>query len=514
MMMVLLIFRRYFSDDRELILSFMNSETEKRTFGAKPSYRYAFENGSELKNIKFDAEIAAYLLDSIASDYEPDKLCAAYGIPDISDEEIAPVIKISLLSDVLADLIADQGMAELLYDIEQPLTEVLASMETTGVKTDTEGVKKFGEMLSSEIDECQAEIFAMAGREFNISSPKQLGEVLFNDLGLPAKKKTKSGYSTNAEVLEELRPKHPVIDHILRYRQLTKLNSTYVDGLLKTVAEDGRIHSVFKQTETRTGRISSTEPNMQNIPVRTELGREMRKFFIADSERVLLDADYSQIELRIMAHMCGDKNMQQAFTDGTDIHTMTASQVFDMPPIMVTSSMRSAAKAVNFGIIYGIGAFSLSKDIGVSVAEADKYIKNYLSNYPAVEKFMNDTVDNAKEKGYVATMFGRRRAVPELKASNKMLQAAGKRIAMNTPVQGSAADIIKIAMVRVYRKLKEENLDAKLILQVHDELNFNVVPGEEELVQKTVIEEMQNAWPMSVQLQADCGWGSNWLEAH
>lgn len=502
----------FVSADNDLISEFMSSDVKKRTFGAKSSYHFAFDNGSVLKNVVFDAEIAAYLLDSIASDYEPDRLCAAYGIP-AADPEKFDVVRISLLSDVLASKISEQGMDMLLYEIEQPLTEVLASMENKGIKTDTEGVKKFGDMLSAEIDECQAEIYKMSGREFNISSPKQLGEILFVDLGLPAKKKTKSGYSTNAEVLEELRPKHPIIDHILRYRQLTKLNSTYVDGLLKTVAPDGRIHSIFKQTETRTGRISSTEPNMQNIPVRTELGKEMRKFFVSDEGKILLDADYSQIELRIMAHMCGDSNMQQAFTDGTDIHTMTAAQVFDMPPIMVTSSMRSAAKAVNFGIIYGIGAFSLSKDIGVSVAEADRYIKNYLNNYPSVERFMNETVENARESGYVSTMFGRRRAVPELRASNKMLQAAGKRIAMNTPVQGSAADIIKIAMVRVYRRLKEEGLDADLILQVHDELIVESSLDDAKRAGEILSEEMTRAAELSIPLIAEVQKGRTWYDA-
>lgn len=503
----------YKSDEKDLILEFMNSDSEKNTFSAKPAYRFAFENGYKLKKVKFDVQIAAYLLDSLATDYEINKLCASYGISVNEEDEYHDLKGLYALCSVLSSKIQEQGMDNLLYNIEQPLTEVLASMEVTGVKTDTEGVKSFGAGLSEDIDSCQKEIYNLAGREFNISSPKQLGEILFSDLGLPAKKKTKSGYSTNAEVLEELRPMHPIIDHILKYRQLTKLNSTYVEGLLKTVSEDGRIHSVFKQTETRTGRISSTEPNMQNIPVRTELGSRMRKFFTADEGKILLDADYSQIELRIMAHMCGDKNMQQAFIDGTDIHTMTASQVFDMPPIMVTSSMRSAAKAVNFGIIYGIGAFSLSKDIGVSVAEADRYIKSYLNNYPDVERFMNQTVENARKNGYVSTMFGRRRAVPELKASNKLLQAAGKRIAMNTPVQGSAADIIKIAMVRVYRRLEDEKLNAKLILQVHDELIVEADTADAEKAGKILSEEMTNAAVLSIPLIADVNKGETWYEA-
>lgn len=505
----------YFSDDADLVIEFMSSSVKKRTFCAKPAYRYAFENNSRLSELEFDAEIAAYLLDPLASEYTMKKLCTSYGIRS-ADGENVDITGLSALCDKLSDVINKAGMDSLLYDIEQPLTEVLADMEYTGIKTDTDGVKKFGERLSEDIDICQAKIYELSGREFNIASPKQLGEVLFDDrtgLGLPAKKKTKSGYSTNAEVLEELRSYHPVIEYILQYRQLTKLRSTYVDGLLKTVAADGRIHSVFKQTETRTGRISSTEPNMQNIPVRTELGREMRKFFVADSGKILLDADYSQIELRIMAHICGDKNMQQAFADGTDIHTMTASQVFDMPPIMVTSSMRSAAKAVNFGIIYGIGAFSLSKDIGVSVSEADKYIKSYLNNYPNVERFMNDTVEGAKKTGFVSTMFGRRRSIPELRSSNKILQAAGKRIAMNTPVQGTAADIIKIAMVRVYKKLNEEKLNAKLILQVHDELIVEADTNDADRAAQILSEEMTNAVELSIPLVADVNKGDTWYGA-
>ena len=504
----------YRTTDKKIILSFFESNTKKRTFDAKPVYRFAFDNSSSLHNIEFDALIAAYLIDSLASDYNLQKLCASYAIPfDKENDENADITAIPALCQKQQKIIEDSGMNELLYQIELPLTEVLASMEHEGIKTDTQGVKQFGENISEDIDECQKKIFELCGKEFNISSPKQLGEVLFNDLGLPAKKKTKSGYSTNAEVLEELRTHHPVIDIILKYRSLTKLRSTYVDGLLKTVEKDSRIHTVFKQTETRTGRISSTEPNMQNIPVRTELGSEMRKFFIADDGKVLLDADYSQIELRIMAHMCGDKNMQQAFIDGTDIHSITASQVFNMPPDMVTASMRSAAKAVNFGIIYGIGAFSLSKDINVTVAQANQYIKNYLNKYPNVEKFMNNTVENAKNTGYVTTLFGRRRNVPELKATNKILQAAGKRIAMNTPIQGTAADIIKIAMVKVYQRLEEEKLNAKLILQVHDELIVEADINDADRASVILSEEMTNAVSLSIPLTADVNRGNRWYDA-
>ena len=337
--------------------------------------------------------------------------------------------------------------------------------------------------------------------------------MLFEELGLPFGKKTKSGYSTGAEILEGLSGYHPVISLILDYRTLTKLKSTYVEGLLEVVCPDGRVRSEFKQTETRTGRISSANPNMQNIPVRKEIGSRMRKFFVADEGRTLLDADYSQIELRVLAAMCGDEKMRETFLSGTDIHTKTASEVFGIPPEMVDHDTRRAAKAVNFGIIYGIGAFSLSKDIGVSVAEADRYIKSYLAGFPAVDKFMKDTVAFAEQHGYVTTLFGRRRYIPELKSSNKNLQAFGRRAAMNAPIQGTAADIIKIAMIRVWRKLKEENLDARLILQVHDEL---IVEASEECAKRAaelLSQEMESAVKLSVPLTADVNIGRSWYDA-
>lgn len=463
--------------------------------------------------LSLDAEIAAYLLDPSASEYSIEKLCTRYDSPYYSSAgEWADIASLHELCKVLKKEIESLGMTQLLYGIEQPLTEVLASMEHTGVKVDVEGVKKFGEKLRDETEGIESQIYFMSGREFNISSPKQLGEVLV-EMGLPLKKKTKSGYSTNAQVLEELQDKHPIIGLIQRYRQLTKLSSTYVDGLLKTVAGDGRIHTVFRQTETRTGRISSTEPNLQNIPVRTELGREMRKFFVSEPGKILLDADYSQIELRIVAHICSDPTMIKGFTEGADIHTSTAAQVFGLPEEMVTPEMRSAAKAVNFGIIYGIGAFSLSKDINVSVYEAKKYISDYLHNFPNVEKFMNDTVEKAKRDGYVTTMFGRRRYVPELTASNKMMQAAGRRIAMNTPVQGSAADIIKIAMVKVYQRLRDEVPDARLILQVHDELIVECDVKDADAAAKILSEEMTGACELKVPLTADVNRGDSWYDA-
>ena len=386
-------------------------------------------------------------------------------------------------------------------------------MEVSGVKADTDGIKAFGVTLTERIKETEKEIYALSGHEFNISSPKQLGVVLFEELKLPVKKKTKSGYSTNAEVLEALSDKHPIVPLILEYRTLTKLNSTYVDGLLKEVRPDGRVHSIFKQTETRTGRISSTEPNLQNIPVRKELGRNMRKFFVADEGKVLLDADYSQIELRVLASVCGDENMQNAFLSGKDIHTSTAAQVFGLPEDFVAPEMRSAAKAVNFGIIYGIGAFSLSKDIGVSVAEAKNYIKNYLDNFPKVQKFMDETVESGMKNGYVTTIFGRRRYIPELSSSNKVLQAFGKRAAMNAPIQGAAADIIKIAMVAVYKRLRKENLDAKLILQVHDELIIESDVSCADKAAAVLKEEMENCVKLAVPMTADVNQGESWYTA-
>ncbi len=384
--------------------------------------------------------------------------------------EFADVCSLAALAERLKQELEAADMTALYNDIELPLCETLASMEYYGVDADADGIRAFGDKLNEKLGDITDEIYRLAGQEFNISSPKQLAKVLFEDLGLPCKKKTKSGYSTNAEVLESIANKHPIVPMILEYRTLSKLSSTYVDSLLKQIHADGRVHSIFKQTETRTGRISSTEPNMQNIPVRKELGREMRRFFIAREGCLLVDADYSQIELRVLASVCGDENMQQAFLSGSDIHTSTAAQVFGLPEDFVSPEMRSAAKAVNFGIIYGIGPFSLSKDIGVSVAEAKKYIQSYLDNYPKVTEFMNKTVADGEKNGYVSTIFGRRRYIPELSASNKNVQAFGKRAAMNAPIQGAAADIIKLAMVKVYRRLKAELPEVHLILQVHDEL--------------------------------------------
>ncbi|MCM1132587.1 MAG: DNA polymerase I [Ruminococcus flavefaciens] len=504
----------YKTDSAELIRRFLASDCGKITDDAKPHYRFAMADGGNLRNLKSDISVCGYLLNTSASDYSTEHLCAEYGVHYYAENgEYADLISLENLEKKLRSEIEKEGMIQLLDDIEMPLTEVLASMEHTGIEINQQGVKDFGVQLSEMIEETQQMIFDDVGHEFNISSPKQLGTVLFEELGLPAGKKTKSGYSTNADVLENLRSLSPVVDNVLKYRQYTKLNSTYVVGLLDKVADDGRVHTCFKQTETRTGRISSTEPNMQNIPVRTELGSQMRKFFVAEEGKVLVDADYSQIELRVMAHLCGDKNMINAFNSGEDIHTMTASQVFDIPAIMVTHEMRSNAKAVNFGIIYGISEFSLSKDINVSVAEAKRYIADYLANYPEVKKFMDGTVENAVETGIVTTMFGRKRYIPEIKSSNKIVQKAGKRIAMNTPVQGTAADLIKIAMINVYRRLKAENLNAQLILQVHDELIIESDTSCADKCAEILREEMMNVCEMRVPLSVDVNKGVSWYDA-
>ena len=504
----------YTTNEKPLILDFLSSGCSKSTDDAKAHYRYAMAEDRELIGLKNDAAICGYLLNTSASDYAVDKLCAEYGVHYYSENgQYADLLSLEGLIAELRSRIESEGMTDLLENVELPLTEVLAAMEDTGICIDKQGVQDFGTYLSEMIEETQQMIYDDAGHEFNISSPKKLGTVLFDELGLPAKKKTKSGYSTNAEVLEELRSQSPIVDNVLKYRQYTKLNSTYVVGLLDKIAPDGRIHTWFRQTETRTGRISSTEPNMQNIPVRTELGAKMRKFFTASPGKTLVDADYSQIELRVMAHLCGDKNMIDAFNSGEDIHTSTAAQVFDMPSIMVTPEMRSAAKAVNFGIIYGIGAFSLSKDINTSVAQAKKYIADYLARFSKVKEFMDATVDNAVRDGAVTTMFGRKRRIPELASSNKMLQAAGKRIAMNTPVQGTAADLIKIAMINVYRRLKAEKIDAKLILQVHDELILESAVDCADRAAEILREEMQNVCEMKVPLAVDVHTGYSWYDA-
>lgn len=504
----------YHTDDEQLILKYFTAEGEKVCFDGKTAHRWAFEHGGELRGLTFSCDLAGYLLNSQASEYTAENLCLAYRVAYRADMgEFADVCSLAALAERLKQELEAADMTALYNDIELPLCKTLASMEYYGVDADADGIRAFGDKLNEKLGEITDEIYRLAGQEFNISSPKQLAKVLFEDLGLPCKKKTKSGYSTNADVLESIANKHPIVPMILEYRTLSKLSSTYVDSLLKQIHADGRVHSIFKQTETRTGRISSTEPNMQNIPVRKELGREMRRFFIAREGCLLVDADYSQIELRVLASVCGDENMQQGFLSGSDIHTSTAAQVFGLPEDFVSPEMRSAAKAVNFGIIYGIGPFSLSKDIGVSVAEAKKYIQSYLDNYPKVTEFMNKTVADGEKNGYVSTIFGRRRYIPELSASNKNVQAFGKRAAMNAPIQGAAADIIKLAMVKVYRRLKAELPEVHLILQVHDELILEAPEAQAERAAALLKEEMEAAVKLAVPLTVDVHTGKSWYDA-
>ena len=489
----------------------LSDDTPKRTSDAKSLYRYCLSNGIELNNVVFDTTLAAYLLNVNANDYSISRLCAEYGVT-YDEERLGQ--SLFLLNKELFTRIHEQEMYGILADIEIPLAEVLSSMELDGIAMDIEALKCFGEQLKPQISQLEQDIYALSGHEFNIGSPKQLSVVLFEELALPSGKKRKTGYSTDAETLEGLIDKHPIIPLILEYRSLTKLFNTYVKGLQGAVSPDGRMHTTFKQTETRTGRISSAEPNIQNIPVRTELGRNFRRFFTAAEGKTLIDADYSQIELRVLAHIAKDEVMIKTFCEGGDIHTETAASVFDQPKEWVDAEMRRKAKAVNFGIVYGIGAFSLSKDIDTTVKEAQQYIDDYLAHFSGVRSFMSEVTKSAEKDGYAVTMFGRRRFIPEILSSNKVVKALGKRIAMNTPIQGTAADIIKIAMVRVYKRLKKELPEARLILQVHDEL---IVEAPEALAAQAAAilqQEMQGAAELSVPLTAEAKEGRTWYDAH
>lgn len=497
---------------------FENENIKKSLHDIKPVAAALLKSNIEPVGIVCDTILASYLLNPNSSDYSLERLCQEYSPARSEISENAPTLarecaEIDSLAQTLMVLIEEKEQSSLLNKIEIPLAIVLADMENCGFMADRNGIIKYNEKISEKLEEITREIYDSVGYEFNINSPKQLGSALFEKLALPHGKKTKSGYSTSAEVLEGLKYEHPAVALILQYRTYSKLKSTYCDGLLKVIGKDGRIHSSFNQTETRTGRISSTEPNLQNIPVRTELGRELRRFFIAKDGWVLVDADYSQIELRVLAHIANDKAMIQAFKNNDDIHTITASQVFKLPVEMVTKAMRGRAKAVNFGIVYGIGAFSLSKDIGVSRKEADRYIKDYLAHYSGVDEYMKQTVEDAKRDGYVKTMFGRRRYLPELTSSNFNLRAFGERVARNMPIQGTSADIIKIAMVKVRNRLKAENMQAKLILQVHDELIVEAPENEAQKTAEILREEMENAVKLSVPLIADAGIGKTWFEA-
>ena len=520
-------------DDNFLKSFFENERISKLGYDIKNDIIRLNDKNIKFNGIGFDVLIAAYINNPTRTKYDLDILCFDYlgmnmpssnieedgqismdlGNEDSNDDAgvLAAIIKLKNFFE--ADIKKNE-QEDLYYKIELPLVEVLADMQITGMYVDKSELEKFGNMLKSRIEVLTSEIYDYAGEEFNINSPKQLGNILFEKLSLPHGKKTKSGYSTNIDVLNKLMGEHPIIEDIMEYRTLTKLNSTYVDSLISIINPvTGRIHSSFNQTVTATGRISSTEPNLQNIPVRTDIGREIRKMFTAEGDnRVLVDADYSQIELRVLADISGDENMCGAFRNNIDIHRQTASQVFDVPLDEVDSTMRFRAKAVNFGIVYGIGAFSLAQDLKISRKEADQYIKHYLEHYPKVDEYMKNIVEKAKEDGYVTTMYNRRRYLPELKASNKITQAFGERVAMNAPIQGTAADIIKIAMVNVYNRLKREGLKSKLVLQVHDELIVEAVSDEKEAVERVVREEMQNAAKLKVPLIVDLNVGHSWYD--
>ena len=513
--------------DNDFMSTMFGASVKKVTHDCKSLMRKLFERGFPADGFIFDTALAAYDLDATRGDYKLDDVFSQYCGAQIGYADEARIGKeaaeqtallaqsaaVAALYAVLPGKLRECGMEKLYYEIELPLCAVLARMETRGVLVDQMALVAFGNMLELGIQKDQADIFRYAGQEFNINSPKQLGEILFEKLGLPPVKKTKSGYSTNAEVLEKLKSRHPIVEAILDYRTLTKLKSTYADGLVKEIADDGRIHTTFQNMVTATGRLSSTEPNLQNIPVRTELGSEIRKMFVPKDGWVFVDADYSQIELRVLAHIANDAHMQAAFTSGMDIHTATAAQVFHVAPEDVTPLMRRHAKAVNFGIVYGISEFSLAEDIGVTRKEAKAYIENYLQNYAGVREYMKNIVAQAKQDGFVTTMFGRRRNLPELKSSNFNIRSFGERVALNTPIQGTAADIIKLAMIHVDKALREQKLQARLVLQVHDELIVECPIEEREQVTALLTEQMEHVAKLSVPLLAEAKSGASWYEA-
>ena len=488
-----------------------NPEIKKVSHNIKEHILYFNKLNISYENGYFDTMIAYYILNPSGTDYSLDTIA----LESLGNNNSNKLIEIISLYNKFKKQISENNQEKLFYNIEMPLVEVLASMQINGVMVDKENLLQFQSMLALRIDEITNKIYQLCDTEFNINSPKQLGEVLFEKLRLPIIKKTKSGYSTSVEVLEKLKGSHEVIDLIMEYRHLVKLKGTYADGLLTVINKTtGKIHSNFNQTVTVTGRISSTEPNLQNIPIRTELGREVRKMFTAsDDNHILVDADYSQIELRVLAHISEDKNMTDAFNNHEDIHTRTASQIFNVDTSSVTSQMRSRAKTVNFGIVYGMGDFSLAQELGIKKFEAKEYIDNYFINFNGVKNYMENIVETAKNDGYVTTIFGRRRYLPELSAGNFIQRSFGERVAMNTPIQGSAADIIKIAMVNIYQRLKKEKLNSKLILQVHDELIIDAYKSELEQVKNILKYEMENAVKLSVPLIADMNVGETWYEA-
>lgn len=492
----------------KLLQTLFSADIKKIGCNVKDLMRLLTDEGLSTEGFAFDTALAAYLLEATDSDYSLERTSQRY-----LGAERHGAQAVYELYPVLEAKLKELGMDELYYTAELPLCQVLAEMEHTGFYVDRKALYDFGESLNVDIARLQQNIWGYAGREFNINSPKQLGEILFNEMQLPNGKKTKTGYSTNADVLEKLKGV-PIVDDVLEYRMLTKLKSTYADGLLKVISSDGRIHTNFQMTVTATGRLSSTEPNLQNIPVRKKLGAQIRNMFVATPGMCLVDADYSQIELRILAHISADETMRNAFLSGEDFHTVTASNVFSIPVSEVTPTLRSRAKAVNFGIVYGISAFSLAQDIGVYQSEAKAYMDAYLSKYHGVREYMSAIVDKAKADGYVATMYGRRRYLPELKSSNFNTRSFGERVALNMPIQGAAADIIKLAMVAVFRRLKAEGLKARLILQVHDELIVECPAEEGERVKAILSEEMENAAALTVPLTVDAHIGRSWAEAH
>ena len=519
----------------ELLRALFSGEIQKVSHNVKDLMHLLLDEGLSTDGFCFDTALAAYLLSPTDGSYELEKLGITYFNQEFpkAKEYLAPdafgpladpagpaeamcahAALTAALYGALAPKLEELDMHELYYGLELPLCPVLAEMERAGMLVDRRALADFGILLDGRIQADEALIYELAGEEFNINSTQQFGRILFDKLGLPPVKKTKTGYSTNADVLEKLRGQHPIIETILEYRQLTKLKSTYVDGLSKVIGADGRIHTCFQNTVTATGRLSSAEPNLQNIPVRTELGAQLRKMFVAGPGKVLVDADYSQIELRLLAHMAEDEHMIGAFRTGEDIHTITASQVFGVEPDQVTGEMRRRAKAVNFGIVYGISPFSLSQDIGVSVAEAKEYMDRYFLKYAGVRAYMDRVVERAKEEGYVSTLFGRRRWLPELKSSNFNTRSFGERVALNMPIQGTAADIIKLAMLRVRDRLSTEGMEGRLVLQVHDELIVECPEEEQGRVCALVEEEMERVISLSVPLLAETSAGKSWADAH
>ena len=507
---------------------------KKVSYEVKDLTRSLLAEGLPAEDIVFDVALAGYLLDATAGRYDLERLAmswfhaavpkaGAYLAPEAftalgeSAEALGALMSHTALIDALygemGPKLEERQVEALYFDVEHPLCRVLAEMELAGFQVDAGMLRSFGEALTAAIETLEQRIYSYAG-QFNINSPKQLGEVLFERLGLPSYKKTKTGYSTSAEVLEKLRGAHPIVGEVLEYRQYAKLKSTYVDGLLKVISPDGRVRTSFQMTVTATGRLSSTEPNLQNIPTRTELGSELRRMFVAGPGQILVDADYSQIELRLLAHISGDQAMVDAFRSGEDFHTVTAAHVFSVPVEEVTPAMRRAAKAVNFGIVYGISPFSLSQDLGVTVAEAKAYMDAYFHRFPGVKAYMDQVVERARADGYVETPMHRRRALPEIKSSNHNMRSFGERVALNMPIQGAAADIIKLAMVRVHRHLKEAALEARLIMQVHDELIVECPEAEADRVKAILVREMEGAWPLSVPLIAEAHSGKSWLECH